>query len=130
MTPCAASGVWGARPRYHHVEVAVPKRPTAGDCPPHSRIREKRYTVPGIRHGLGEYARGDAYTNTAESFFSLLKRGVYGTFHCVSKKHLHRYLAEFEFRWNTRKMDDGERFVVAIHGSEGKRLLYREPIEN
>ena len=55
------------------------------------------------------------------------KRGVYGTFHAISKKHLHRYCSEFEFRWDTRDLDDGERVVSAIKGSEGKRLTYYEP---
>ena len=48
--------------------------------------------------------RGDVTTNTVEGFFSLLKRGMYGTFHSVSKHHLHRYVAEFEFRYNARKV--------------------------
>jgi hypothetical protein len=80
-----------------------------------------------VHHGQKEYKRGDACTNTAESFFALLKRGLYGTFHAVSKKHLHRYVGEFGFRWNTRHMDDGERIIRAIRFGEGKRLLYREP---
>jgi len=80
-----------------------------------------------VRHTFGEYVRGDIHTNTAESFFALLKRGIYGTFHAVSKKHLHRYISEFEFRWNTRKIDDGKRVVAAIKGADGKRLMYREP---
>lgn len=82
-----------------------------------------------IEHGLGMYVRGDIYTNTAESFFALIKRGVYGTFHAVSKKHLHRYVSEFQFRWNTRKVDDGKRVVAAIKGADGKRLMYHEPAE-
>jgi len=80
-----------------------------------------------VNHSMKEYVRGDVYTNTAESFFALLKRGVYGTFHAVSRKHLHRYLSEFEFRWNTRKIDDGKRLKAAIKGSEGKRLRYYQP---
>lgn len=80
-----------------------------------------------VKHHLNEYVRGDAHVNTAESFFALLKRCVYGTFHAVSKKHLHRYISEFEFRWNTRKVDDSKRVVAAIKGAEGKRLMYREP---
>ena len=80
-----------------------------------------------VNHSAKEYVRGDVYTNTAESFFSLLKRGFYGTFHSVSKKHLHRYINEFEFRWNTRKIDDGDRTAAAIRGADGKRLMYREP---
>lgn len=83
-----------------------------------------------VKHSAGEYARGDVHTNTVECFFSILKRGFYGTFHSVSKRHLHRYLDEFAFRWDTRKMDDGERTAAAIRGAEGKRLLYREPVRN
>lgn len=80
-----------------------------------------------VKHAAREYVRGDVYTNTVEGFFSLLKRGIYGTFHSVSKHHLHRYLAEFEFRYNTRKSDDATRTVAAIRKAEGKRLLYRQP---
>lgn len=80
-----------------------------------------------VNHSRKEYARGDVYTNTAESFFALLKRGIYGTFHAVSKKHLHRYCDEFGFRWDTRRLNDGERITAAIRRSDGKRLMYREP---
>jgi transposase-like protein len=79
-----------------------------------------------VSHKWGEYARGDVYTNTAESFFSLLKRGVIGTFHHVSRKHLHRYVSEFEFRWNTRRMDDGARLRELVQSGEGKRLTYAQ----
>jgi transposase-like protein len=80
-------------------------------------------------HSKGEYARaGGIHSNTVESAFSLLKRGIYGTFHNVSRKHLHRYVAEFDFRWNARKMDDGARTALAIRKADGKRLRYREPI--
>jgi len=81
-----------------------------------------------VTHSIGEYVRGDIHTNEAESFFALVKRGFYGTFHAVSKKHLHRYINEFAFRWNTRKITDGERTASAIKGADGKRLMYREPI--
>ncbi|MCH7792136.1 MAG: IS1595 family transposase [Planctomycetes bacterium] len=82
-----------------------------------------------VNHGRGEYVRGDVTTNTIEGFFSLVKRGMYGTFHSVSRKHLHRYMSEFSFRYNTRKLDDGARTDAAIRASVGKRLLYREPVE-
>lgn len=81
-----------------------------------------------IQHDKGIYAIGDVYTNTVESFFALLKRGIYGTFHAVSKKHLHRYVDEFSFRWDTRHDNDGTRISKAIKRAEGKRLLYQEPI--
>lgn len=67
-------------------------------------------------------------TNTAESWFSLLKRAHVGTFHQLSKKHLHRYTTEFSFRWNHRGVSDGERMVAAIKGAEWQRLMYREPV--
>jgi hypothetical protein len=63
-------------------------------------------------------------TNTAESFFALLKRGHYGIFHHFSKQHLHRYCDEFTFRWDYRKVTDGERMVAVIRAAKGKRLLY------
>ncbi|MGH9434277.1 MAG: IS1595 family transposase [Terriglobia bacterium] len=66
-----------------------------------------------------------ASTNTVEGYFSILKRGVYGTFHNLSKQHLHRYLSEFDFRYNARKIEDGERAALAIQGAEGKRLMYK-----
>jgi transposase-like protein len=82
-----------------------------------------------VAHGAGEYARkgpaGESInSNTAESFFALLKRGHYGTFHSFSRKHTHRYCDEFSFRWDHRKISDGERMVAAIKGSEGRRLMY------
>jgi transposase-like protein len=80
-----------------------------------------------VNHTAGEYSRGLAHTNTAESFFSLLKRGVHGTFHHISKQHMHRYCDEFSFRWNGRKMDDTVRRDLAVAGIEGKRLLFYQP---
>jgi transposase-like protein len=85
-----------------------------------------------VTHSKKEYVRvgTDVHTNTVESVFSLLKRGVYGTFHSVSKKHLPNYLNEFEFRHNTRKMDDASRISRAIRRVDGKRLTYRESVDN
>lgn len=83
-----------------------------------------------INHGRGEYVRGRITTNTVESYFALLKRGVYGTFHSVSKKHLHRYCNEFSFKWNTREMMDSERLDAAIKGADGKRLTYEQQLNN
>jgi transposase-like protein len=78
-----------------------------------------------VSHSAKEYARGDVYTNTAESSFALVKRGIHGVYHNVSKQYLHRYLWQFDFVWNTRKMNDGERTVAAIQSAEGKRLTYK-----
>ncbi len=79
-----------------------------------------------MHHGSGEYvAFNGAHINTAESSFAILKRGINGIFHAVSKKHLHRYVGEFDFRWNTRKLNDGDRTTAAIRSANGKRLMYR-----
>lgn len=75
-----------------------------------------------VKHSLWEYVRGDVHTNSIESFFSRLKRQMYGTHHAVSRKHLHRYVAEVAFKHNTRHMEDGERTITAIQGGEGKKL--------
>jgi hypothetical protein len=80
-----------------------------------------------VNHSIDEFARGDVTTNTVEGFFSILKRGLHGVYHAVSKQHLHRYCSEFEFRYNGRKLNDGERTVLAIKGAEGKRLIYKAP---
>jgi len=84
-----------------------------------------------VNHSLGEYARHNpdgtvSHINTAESFFSLIKRGVVGSFHHVSPEHLPRYCDEFSFRWDTRFMTDGERMREAVTLTEGKRLTYRQ----
>jgi transposase-like protein len=81
-----------------------------------------------VNHSKGEYVRGDASTNEVESYFALLKRGVMGSFHHVSKNHMDRYCDEFSFRWNHRKTTDSERTIEAIKGAEGKRLMYRDPV--
>ena len=82
-----------------------------------------------IKHKSKQYVKGDIYTNTAESYFAILKRGINGTFHHISKKHLGRYCDEFAFRWNHRKTTDDDRALKAIAGAEGKRLFYRMPVE-
>jgi ISXO2-like transposase domain len=81
-----------------------------------------------VKHSLYEYVRGEAHINSAESFFSRLKRQLYGTHHAVSRKHLHRYIDEVAFKHNTRWLEDGARTVAAIQGADGKRLRYREPV--
>ena len=81
-----------------------------------------------VNHGSGEFVRGDVYTNTAEGFISLLKRGIVGTFHHVGKGHLGKYVSEFEFRYNARKVADKDRPVLIVAGAEGKRLTYKQPV--
>jgi transposase-like protein len=78
-----------------------------------------------VNHSQREYARGAVHTNTAESSFALIKRGLHGIYHSVSKEHLHRYIAQFDFLWNGRNMNDGERTILAIKLAEGKRLMYK-----
>jgi transposase-like protein len=85
-----------------------------------------------VNHSKYEYARRNedgsvSHVNTCESFFSLLKRSVFGAWHCVSKEHLPKYASELEFRWNTRKLTDGERMANFVPLIEGKRLMYRQP---
>jgi transposase-like protein len=85
-----------------------------------------------VNHSRYEYARHNpdgtvSHVNTCESFFSLLKRGLYGSQHCVSRQHLAKYASEYEFRWNTRKQTDGERMATFLPRIDGKRLYYRQP---
>jgi transposase-like protein len=82
-----------------------------------------------VNHGAGEYVRGDIHTNTVEGYFSILKRGINGVYHHVSQKHLKRYLAEFDFRYNERSalgVDDKVRTTKALSGIVGKRLMYKD----
>ena len=78
-----------------------------------------------VGHGQGEYVRGNAYTNTLEGAFSLFKRQIVGAHHHVSPEHLDRYWDEFEWKYNRRKATGGEKFVMAIRSTEGKRLQYK-----
>lgn len=101
------------------------------DATKHTEACEKQFKKHStIRHSWGIYSRKEGndtiHANTVEGFFSLLKRGVIWVFHHVSKHHLHRYLSEFDFRYNARKIIDGERAVLAVTGSTGKRLTYRD----
>lgn len=81
-----------------------------------------------VDHGENEYVRGDVHVDFAESYFSLLKRGVIGIFHHLSAKHMHRYLNEFDYRWNRRKVADGERVLDTLRNLAADRLYYRMPI--
>ena len=79
-----------------------------------------------VRHGVGEYVRGQAHTNGVESFWSMLKRGYYGTYHQMSPKHLQRYVNEFAGRHNIRPLDTVDQMRFIIRGLEGKRLRYTD----
>lgn len=85
-----------------------------------------------VRHSMGEYVRytenGPVHNNACESYFSVFKRGMKGIYQHCQEKHLHRYLAEFDFRHNTRSrlgIEDKQRADLALAGAEGKRLTYR-----
>jgi transposase-like protein len=98
----------------------------------YANLKESR-THDVVSHGKGQYtlktpSGRTAGINHCESFFSLMKRGMVGAFHHVSREHLPRYCDEFAFRWNTRKLSDGERFERAIALTGGKRLKYRETV--
>jgi transposase-like protein len=83
-----------------------------------------------VRHSADEYVRDDVHTNSAEGYFSIFKRGMRGVYQHCKEKHLHRYLAEFDFRYNHRVrlgFNDGERAVLAVKSAAGKRLTYRQP---
>ena len=83
-----------------------------------------------VQHYSKEYVRGDITTNTIEGAFSIFKRGMKGIYQHCGEKHLHRYLAEFEFRYSNREacgVNDTERTNIALQGIVGRRLFYRRP---
>lgn len=85
-----------------------------------------------VNHGKEEYVRGDVYTNTVENFYSVFKRGMKGVYQHCSEKHLHRYVAEFDFRYSNRValgVNDMDRAEKLARGIVGKRLTYRRPNE-
>ena len=83
-----------------------------------------------VDHKAEEYVRYEdgvcITTNSIEGFFSILKRGINGVYHHVGKQHLHRYLSEFDFRYNARKVNDGDRTLLALKSTGGKRLMLRD----
>jgi transposase-like protein len=98
------------------------------DSTVYPKIGEEFAGHGSVNHSIGEYVRaGFWHSNSAESFFALLKRGVYGSFHSVSEAHLSRYLAEFDFRHNHRKVSDTERAEALLRGTKDKRLMYHQP---
>jgi transposase-like protein len=92
------------------------------------KVLRKDFNHQFVKHSMYEYVRGNTHTNTIEGFFGLLKRGINGVYQHVSPKHLHRYLTEFDFRYNMRHIEDGARTHLAFAGIEGKRLLYRDSL--
>lgn len=117
--------------RKTHNPIVVSLVERGGDI--RSQLLDHRKAMSVVRqlvdHSKFEWARGDVHTNTLEGFFSVLKRGLVGTYQHVDKKHLNRYLAEFDFRQNTRValgINDVQRAKTAIRGMVGKRLMYRD----
>ena len=98
------------------------------DAKVYNKIGNAFASYESVNHIAKEYARGDVTTNTVELSFVILKRGLYGTFHSVSEKHLQRYINEFDFRWNYRAklgFTDAERADAVLKGISGKHLMYR-----
>jgi hypothetical protein len=97
-------------------------------------IGETFFAHETVKHSAGEYARREdgysVHTNTAEGYFGVFKKGMRGVYQHCAEKHLHRYLAEFDFRFNNRVrlgVNDGERATLAVKAAAGKRLTYRGP---
>ena len=93
------------------------------------RVGKRFARHESVNHKAEEYARGEAHVNNAEAFFSVFKRGMSGIYQHCDEKHLHRYLAEFDFRYSHRSalgIEDAERAAIAIKGAAGKRLLYKQ----
>jgi hypothetical protein len=91
---------------------------------PYRTLPKLGFKHTSVNHGVKEFVNGMASTNTAEGFWSHLKRGINGIYHHVSAKHLQRYCDEYSYRWNTRGMTDGERFEDWFSHVNGKRLTY------
>lgn len=94
----------------------------------YTRVGKEFAAHETVKHDAKEYARGDVTTNTVEGYFSIFKRGMRGVYQHCGEKHLHRYLAEYDFRYNHRSalgIEDGERAALAIKSADGKRLTYR-----
>ncbi len=100
----------------------------------YERVGKEFYAHQSVNHSKGQYTDPTrfAHTNTVESFFAIMKRGIIGSFHSVSEQHLQRYADEFAFRWSTRSalgIEDAERASLILKSAKGKRLTYRPPNE-
>lgn len=96
----------------------------------YSRVGGEFASHDFVTHRDGEYARGTIHTNTVEGYYSIFKRGMKGVYQHCAEHHLHRYLAEFDFRYSNRSalgIEDGVRAIKALQGFKGKRLTYRQP---
>lgn len=93
----------------------------------YNSLAKKGYEHDTVNHGYREYVNGNTHTNTIEGFWSLLKRGVIGIYHFTSKKHLQKYVNEFSYRYNSRNLEETERFNHLLSNME-KRLTYSQLI--
>ena len=94
------------------------------------RSLDKEFEHAFVNHSAFQWGRGEIHTNTIEGYYSIFKRGMKGVYQHCSEKHLHRYLAEFDFRYSNRSalgIEDKDRAVRAVMGAKGKRLTYRQP---
>jgi transposase-like protein len=110
--------------------IAKESRLHTDESPLYKRVGTEFSAHETVKHVEKEYARGDVTTNTVESYFSVFKRGMRGVYQHCKEKHLHRYLAEFDFRYNYRASlgyNDTDRTIAAVRGGEGKRLTYHQP---
>jgi transposase-like protein len=110
--------------------IAKETRLHTDESPLYKRVGEEFAAHETVKHSAYEYVRGDVTTNTVESYFSVFKRGMRGVYQHCAEKHLHRYLAEFDFRYNYRASlgyKDTDRTLAAVRGGEGKRLTYHQP---
>ena len=108
--------------------IAADTRLMSDDAPMYRPIGRGFESHEVVKHSVKEYARGDVTTNSVEGYFSILKRGLIGTFHHVGEQHLQRYVNEFDFRYNNRSalgVEDNQRTDNALRGISGKRLTYR-----
>ena len=109
-------------------QIAEKARLMTDEAKVYKKIGKEFASHQSVNHSAKEYARGDVTTNTAESSFAILKRGLYGTFHSVSEQRQQRYCNEFDFRWNHRQslgFDDADRADALLKGIGGKRRTYR-----
>lgn len=95
---------------------------------PSYNVLNKEYDREFVQHSVGEYVRGDVYTNSIENYWSLFKRIIIGIYHQTSEEHLESYVNEHSIRFNTRKLSDGSRFDITLANSQ-KRLTYNELIK-
>src|SRR5208282_4899466 len=110
-----------------HGQVSPASRLMTDELATYKLLGHRFKSHEAVKHSVDEYVRGNVHTNTVEGFFSILKRGVYGTYQHVSEAHLHRYLSEFDFRYSNRAslgIGDEGRTDRALAGAKGRRLTY------